>query len=207
MFALRVKNCVTRHRQAATFISLRWDSGPNHFGTSPWCSTPFVDTARACAALSTRIFNEKRSDTMSARTIRNVLEGQGMVTVQTTMNVTQVAALMKSHGLGAILVLENGQLMGIFTERDALFRVAAAGLDSNTTSVGEVMTANPVTIGPDKPFADALNIMHEGRFRHVPVVENGVPIGMVSSRDAMGPELEQFMYTKILEEQARDVLA
>ena len=62
-------------------------------------------------------------------------------------------------------------------------------------------------IGPNKPFGDALEIMHEGRFRHVPVIEDGIPIGMVSSRDAMGPELEQFMYTKILEEQATDVLA
>ena len=69
------------------------------------------------------------------------------------------------------------------------------------------MTANPKTISADKSFTDALEIMHEGQFRHVPVVEAGRPIGMVSSRDAMGPELEQFMYAKILEEQTRDVLA
>jgi len=144
---------------------------------------------------------------MTARTIRNVLDGQGFVTVQTTMSVTEVATLMKARGLGAILVLEDAQLKGIFTERDALFRVAAEGLDPKSTLVGEVMTANPVTITPDKPFADALDIMHEGQFRHVPVIENGQPIGMVSSRDAMGPELEQFMYAKILEEQSRDVLA
>jgi len=123
------------------------------------------------------------------------------------MSVTEVATLMKARGLGAILVLEDAQLKGIFTERDALFRVAAEGLDPKSTLVGEVMTANPVTITPDKPFADALDIMHEGQFRHVPVIEDGQPIGMVSSRDAMGPELEQFMYAKILEEQSRDVLA
>ena len=144
---------------------------------------------------------------MTDRTIRNTLEGQRLITVQTTMNVTEVAALMKGESVGAILVLDGTTLAGIFTERDALFRVAATGLDSNMTTMAEVMTPNPTTIGPDKPFTDALEIMHDGRFRHVPVVENGSPIGMVSPGDAMGPELEQFMYSKILQEQAYDVLA
>jgi CBS domain-containing protein len=144
---------------------------------------------------------------MMARKIRDVLEGQGFVTAQSTMNVTEVAALMKAQSIGAILVLDDTQLVGIFTERDALFRVAAEGLDPTETTMETVMTPSPVTIGPDKPFLDALEIMHEGQYRHVPVVENACAIGMVSSRDAMGPELEQFMYTKILDDQARDVLA
>ena len=123
------------------------------------------------------------------------------------MNVTEVAAIMKAESMGAILVLAGAELVGIFTERDALFRVAAEGLDPNENTMAAVMTQNPATIGPDKPFTDALEIMHGGQYRHVPVVENGGPIGMVSSRDAMGPELEQFMYSKILQEQAFDVLA
>jgi len=144
---------------------------------------------------------------MTARTIRDTLEGHGLITADTTMNVTEVAALMKKNSIGAILVLEGHELAGIFSERDALFRVAAEGLDPSETVIAGVMTPNPATISPDKPFTDALEIMHEGQYRHVPVVEEGCPIGMVSSRDAMGPELEQFMYTKILEEQAFDVLA
>ena len=144
---------------------------------------------------------------MSIRTIKDVLEDQGFVTVTVAMPVTAVAALMKERGIGAILVLDDGELRGIFTERDALFRVAAAGLDPNTTQIAEVMTADPVTIGSDKQFSDALELMHEGQFRHVPVIENGTAIGVISSRDAMGPELEQFMYTKIMDDQARDVLA
>ncbi len=144
---------------------------------------------------------------MTARTIRDTLEGQRLVTAQSTMTVAEVAAMMKADSMGAILVLADTELVGIFTERDALFRVAAEGLDPNQTSIAEVMTPDPMTIGPDKPFTDALELMHGGQYRHVPVVENGGPIGMVSSRDAMGPELEQFMYTKILQEQAFDVLA
>ena len=144
---------------------------------------------------------------MTARTIREVLEGQDLNTAEVSKTITDVAVHMQQHMLGAIMIVDNGALVGIFTERDALFRVAAEGVDPTQTQVGDVMTRNPVTIAPDKPFSDALEVMHEGQFRHVPVVENGQPLGLVSSRDAMGPELEQFMYTKILEEQARDVLA
>ena len=144
---------------------------------------------------------------MASRTIRDILEGQRLVTVQVSMSVNEAAAVMKKHLMGAILVLEENRLVGIFTERDALFRVAAEGLDAGDTPVVNVMTRNPTTIAPDRPFSDALAIMHEGQYRHVPVIENGLPIGMVSSRDAMGPELEQFMYAKILEEQTTDVLA
>ncbi|HCU89980.1 MAG TPA: inosine-5-monophosphate dehydrogenase [Gammaproteobacteria bacterium] len=144
---------------------------------------------------------------MGERKIRDTLEGQQLVTAQSTMNVAQVAAMMKEDSIGAILVLNGDKLVGIFTERDALFRVVAEGLDAEKTTIAEVMTENPVTIGPDKFFTDALEIMYGGRHRHVPVVENGGPIGMVSSRDAMGPELEQFVYSKILQEQTFDVLA
>ena len=130
-----------------------------------------------------------------------------LVTVKVSMSVNEAAAVMKRHLVGAILVLEESQLVGIFTERDVLFRVAAEGLDGRDTPVANVMTRNPTTIAPDRPFSDAPAIMHEGQYRHVPVIENRLPIGMVSSRDAMGPELEQFMYAKILKEQTTDVLA
>ncbi|MFT4562396.1 MAG: CBS domain-containing protein [Gammaproteobacteria bacterium] len=144
---------------------------------------------------------------MSGRTIKDVLDGQVLITATEEMKVTEVAARMKKNGLGAILILDDKRLVGIFTERDALFRVAAEGLDPNDTAVAAVMTQNPTTVGPDKSFSDALAIMHDGPFRHVPVVENLEVIGMVSSSDAMGPELEQFMYAKILEDQITDVLA
>ena len=55
------------------------------------------------------------------------------------------------------------------------------------------MSANPRTISPDRPFGHALHMMHEGGFRHVPVVEEGKPVGVVSARDALGPELEAFV--------------
>ena len=144
---------------------------------------------------------------MAIRTIRAVIEGQDLICAPASMHVVDAARLMKQHKIGAIVVVDGELIVGIFTERDALFRVVAEGLDLHATCVADVMTRNPTTIDPDKPFARALEIMHAGRFRHVPVVENGRAIGIVSSRDAMGPDLEQFMYTLIIEDQARDVLA
>lgn len=143
---------------------------------------------------------------MSSRNVRDVINGQTLVTAKTGMTVAATAALMKDNKVGAMLVLEGETLAGIFTERDALFRVVAAGVDIEKTDIAEVMTANPTTVGPDKSFDHALDLMHQGQFRHLPVVEDEKLLGMVSSLDAMGPELEQFMYTVIVNEQKRDVV-
>ena len=67
----------------------------------------------------------------------------------------------------------------------------SARRDPMTTQVGAVMTRDPQTIHPDRPFVEALRMMHEGHYRHMPVVEDGRPLGMVSSRDALAPELHQ----------------
>ena len=69
------------------------------------------------------------------------------------------------------------------------------------------MTANPQSIHPDEPFSRALHMMHAGGFRHVPVVENGTPVGIVSARDALGPELEDFVYALLRQDQVGDILA
>jgi signal-transduction protein with cAMP-binding, CBS, and nucleotidyltransferase domain len=69
------------------------------------------------------------------------------------------------------------------------------------------MTRNPKTIHPDRSFTEALQMMYGGSFRHVPVVEDGRPVGMVSARDALGPELEAFVYEMLRQEQIGDILA
>jgi CBS domain-containing protein len=85
--------------------------------------------------------------------------------------------------------------------------VVAEGLDAATTELGAVMTRNPKTIEADSLFTLALQMMYEGGFRNVPVVENGRPVGLVSARDALGPELKDFVYEMLRQEQATDVLA
>ena len=144
---------------------------------------------------------------MTQRTIRTIIDQQELVTAAASMTVSKAARLMQERRVGAIMVVEGEQLVGMFTERDALFRVVAKERDGQTTPLAEVMTRNPRTIHPDKPFAHALEMMHEGGFRHVPVVENGRPVGIVSVRDALGPELEAFVYELLRQEQVGQILA
>src|SRR4051812_488917 len=129
---------------------------------------------------------------MPQRPVRSIVR-QAPVTASGDTSVAQAARLMKEQRVGALLVLDDERLAGIFTERDALFRVVAEGRDPGATRLRDVMTLNPRTIAPDRPFGHALHMMHEGGFRHVPVVDGGRPVGVVSARDALGPELEQFV--------------
>ncbi|HEV7803502.1 MAG TPA: CBS domain-containing protein [Burkholderiales bacterium] len=130
---------------------------------------------------------------MSDRPIRTIIANQEIATASSSMSVLDAARVMKQKRTGALLVCDKRRLVGVFTERDALFRVTAEGRDPDSTLLAEVMTPHPQTIGPDKPLGHALHMMYEGGFRNVPVVENGRPIGMVSARDALGPELKEFV--------------
>lgn len=140
-----------------------------------------------------------------SRTIRTIIEDQEPLTAPGDMTVGEAARLMKKNLVGAVMIVDNRKLVGIFTERDALYKVTAAGCDAESTPISKVMTHNPKCIEPDKPFADALRIMHASSFRHVPVVENGRPIGIVSARDALGPELETFIYELLRQSRIDDI--
>ena len=129
---------------------------------------------------------------MPNRPIREIIRNQRIVTVSKTASVRTAAHMMKEARIGALVVVDDGRLVGIFTERDALFRVLAGQLDPDRTTVAEVMTPDPTTIGPDRPIMHALHMMHDGAFRHLPVVERGRPVGVVSIRDAVGPEMVRF---------------
>ena len=126
---------------------------------------------------------------MPIRSVRSVVADQTPLTAPKTTTVLEAAHLMKAQGKGAMLVVEGSKLIGIFTERDALFRVIAAGRDPAATPLSEVMTPQPQTIHPDEPFLHAMRIMHRGGFRHLPVAEHGRPLGMVSARDALDDDL------------------
>ncbi|MBI4694540.1 MAG: CBS domain-containing protein [Gammaproteobacteria bacterium] len=144
---------------------------------------------------------------MGIRTCRTIIENKETLCCAAALSVAEAATLMREQKTGAIIIVaDDGRLAGIFTERDALFRVIADDHDPHRTPVGEVMTANPTSIAPDQPFDRALALMYEGRFRRVPVVEDGRAIGLVSTEDATSEELEQFMYATIAEQQARNIL-
>lgn len=125
--------------------------------------------------------------------IRSVMERKKFITAAPDRTVSQAARLMAGKDAGAVLVVEGHQLIGIFTERDVVFRVIAAGLEPTETLLRDVMTANPKTLGPTQSYGHALVIMQENGFRHVPVVDEGQAIGIISSRNAMDPDLEEFV--------------
>jgi CBS domain-containing protein len=126
--------------------------------------------------------------------IRNIMEQKKFLTASPETTVSAAARLMADMNVGAIMVVDNDHLVGIFSERDAVFRVIAQGRDSNNTTLADVMTADPKTLEPGKTYGHALLLMQENGFRHVPVVENGRPIGIISSRNAMDPDLEEFVF-------------
>ena len=141
---------------------------------------------------------------MSIRSLRSIVAGNDPLTIPATTSVTEAARRMRELNVGAAMIVEGTRLAGIFTERDALFRVLAVARDPHTTQVSAVMTRDPQTIHPDKPFDEALRMMHEGRFRNVPVVEDGRPLGMVSARDALDPDLIELRASLELRELVRD---
>jgi len=130
---------------------------------------------------------------MYSQRIRSVMQQKKLLIAPPDTSVRDVAKSMARKGVGAVLVVDGKRLVGIFTERDAVFRVIAKGLDPQTTRLAEVMTASPQTADPNEPFGRALLMMHENGFRHVPVVENGEPIGIVSARYALDPDMEEFV--------------
>ena len=145
---------------------------------------------------------------MPNRTLRKMVEQQKVLTAAPpSTSVREAARLMKQTHVGALLVVEHGHLVGIFTERDALDRVLAEGLNPETTSLATVMTHNPTTIHPDQPFVAALHLMYEHGFRHVPVAEHGRPLGMVSARDALELEAAEFETTLHQREHLRAIMA
>ena len=124
--------------------------------------------------------------------VRRVMQKRKLLTAKPKESILQVSRRMAKRNVGAVLVVDGKGLIGILTERDVVFRVVGAGLDPRATRVADVMTREPVTIGPERPFGQALAIMHREGFRHLPVVGNGEVLGIVSARSALDPDLQEF---------------
>jgi CBS domain-containing protein len=109
----------------------------------------------------------------------------GLVTVHPSVNLTQAAREMSISRVGSVLVIEDGALIGIFTERDIMRALAEATSADNArvSLISERMVRDPVTIGPDDTLGEALNRMLDGGFRHLPVMDGDTLMGLVSMRD------------------------
>jgi CBS domain-containing protein len=123
------------------------------------------------------------------RKLSDVILEQRPLTMHETANVMAACERMRDSQAGSVLVTgDNGRLVGIFTGRDAVCRVVAAGRDAATTRLADVMTAAPATMTPEQTAIDAMRLMWDGGFRHVPLVKNGKVLGVVSRGDFKGIE-------------------
>jgi CBS domain-containing protein len=93
--------------------------------------------------------------------------------------------LLAQYGVGAIVVLDQGRLVGIFSERDYTRKVALEGKNSRTTPISEIMTRNVITVSPSAGTHACMNLMSQNKIRHLPVVEGSKVVGMLSIRDLM----------------------
>jgi CBS domain-containing protein len=123
------------------------------------------------------------------RKLSDVILQQHPLVLNETTSVLAACEQMRDAQAGSVLVAgETGRLIGIFTGRDAVCRVLAEGRDAATTRLGQVMTRDPITLSPDQTAIDALRLMWDGGFRHVPLVKAGKVLGVVSRGDFKGLE-------------------
>ncbi|MDJ0821981.1 MAG: CBS domain-containing protein [Paracoccaceae bacterium] len=120
---------------------------------------------------------------MSTTTIRKILGKRQLHSVAPAASLHQAAKVMADNGVGALAVIDGETLLGILTERDIVFRAVGRGLPVDDTTAADVMTADPVTVDIDDAISDALAAKLGDAFRHLPVLEDGRVVGLLSYRD------------------------
>jgi len=117
--------------------------------------------------------------------IGEIIAGKPLIHAESSDNVRSVARTMTEANVGAVAVLEKGVLVGLFSERDLMSRVVARKLDPDTTPVSTVMTREISVASPGNSLADCMEKMQALGCRHLPVVEQGQLLGMISLRDLL----------------------
>lgn len=125
------------------------------------------------------------------RKLSDVTLDQNPLVLKSSTSVIEACRHMSERRAGSVAVVdETGRLVGIFTGRDAVSRVLAGGRDAATTRLADVMTSDPATLSPDQTSLDALRLMWDGGFRHLPMVKGGKVVGVVSRGDFNGVEFD-----------------
>ncbi len=119
---------------------------------------------------------------MTVRAILNQREGE-TVAVGRDATVAEAVKLLAERRIGALPVVEDGRVIGIFSERDVIYGLARGGAETLALTVGEAMTSPAMTVAPDVPVIAALSLMTRRRIRHLPVVEDGRMVGFISIGD------------------------
>lgn len=121
---------------------------------------------------------------MLRKIVPDIVQPVNVASVKTDDTALSAAVIMRDRKIAALIVVDDkGDLIGIVTERDMVFRLTAAGKDAATTKISEIMTANPDTLAPGDSASDALELMQTRKYRHLPVTEGRKCIAIVSVRD------------------------
>ena len=135
---------------------------------------------------------------MMRKIVPDVISGQTLVTVKPNDTARAIAKVMHESRIAAVLVTESDALVGVITERDMTTRVIAGSLDPDVAKAKDIMTADPDTLHPDDTPAQAIKMMIERNYRHLPVRDGDSLVGMVSVRDLYA------IYNLELEEDLKD---
>lgn len=123
--------------------------------------------------------------------IRHLLSPVEVPTAPPESSVFEVAKAMTEARVGAVMVVDHERVVGIFTERDLMTRVVVLGLDPESVPVGQVATRDVIYATPDMRRSDAIEMMRRAGCRHLPVIENGELVAMLSMRDLLKDEIEE----------------
>ena len=118
-------------------------------------------------------------------------KGNNVYSVEPTIMVYQAIERMCEKNIGGLLIVENGRLVGIFTERDYARKLILKGKSSKTTPISELMTENPITVSPENSIEDCMNLMTGKFIRHLPVVEGDKLVGLISIGDVVKQIIEE----------------
>ncbi|MSO94021.1 MAG: CBS domain-containing protein [Rhodospirillales bacterium] len=138
---------------------------------------------------------------MASRTVKDIVADQDLLWIGPEASVLDAVTRMDGRNVAAVLVIENGALAGIFTERDLLKRVVAKALDPARTRISTAMTASPVTIPLDANALSAMRAMCRHSVRHLPVMDGTRIAGIVSLRDFVGREISEFEREREIQDQ------
>lgn len=133
--------------------------------------------------------------------VKDLIKNRETFTVQDDQTVFEVAKFLVGHNIGAVPVLHDKKLVGIFSERDIMKRVVAEARDPRTTKVSDIMTKQPVTVTPETAVEECMLLMRDHNCRHLPICQDNALWGLISLRDVLAHEVAE------KEEEARHLKA
>jgi len=154
-----------------------------------------VETLRTGAGCESQMAAPARKD-VPMITIQQLLASKSseLFTISADDTVTTALAILSARRIGALLVMDGESLKGIMSERDCALKVALPGRRAEETRISEIMTHTVITVAPTQPLEDCMQLMTERDIRHLPVMEDGRVVGMVSIGDVVKETLKQQRY-------------